>query len=42
VRRQRADRLIKHSAAHHHSASQNTGWVMADINLDRMNIKKFS
>jgi hypothetical protein len=25
----------------HHSASQNMGWVMADINLERTNMREF-
>jgi hypothetical protein len=37
----RRQRLITSNATPHHSASQNTGWVMADISWDGTNIKTF-
>jgi hypothetical protein len=37
----RRQRLITSKASAHHSANQNTGWVMADISWDNTNIKTF-
>jgi hypothetical protein len=37
----RRQRLITSNATPHHSASQNTGWVIADISLDNTNMQTF-
>jgi hypothetical protein len=42
ARRQDKDMLSMTSAKPHHTASQNMGCVMADINLDKTNILTFS
>jgi hypothetical protein len=42
ARRQDKDKLSMTSAKPHHTASQNMGCVMADINLDKTNILTFS
>jgi hypothetical protein len=36
----RRQRLSNNKAKTHHSANQNTGWVMADMSLDNTNIKQ--
>jgi chromatin segregation and condensation protein Rec8/ScpA/Scc1 (kleisin family) len=41
ARRQDKDKLSMTSAKPHHTASQNMGCVMADINLDKTNILTF-
>jgi hypothetical protein len=41
ARRQDKDMLSMTSARPHHTASQNMGCVMADINLDKTNISNF-
>jgi hypothetical protein len=41
ARRQDKDKLSMTSAKPHHTASQNMGCVMADINLDKTNIATF-
>jgi hypothetical protein len=38
----RRQRLITSNATPHHSASQNTGWVIADISWDNTNIRHFT
>jgi hypothetical protein len=42
ARRQDTDQLSRPSAPAHHTASQNRGWVMADISLEKTNIGKIS
>jgi hypothetical protein len=40
ARRQGADKLSMPSATPHHTANQNMGWVMADINFETTNMQK--